>query len=107
MLFNKRHAWKGEPVDTEGEMFTTWENTWTRNGKVVWGYDYTDPDFLSHMRQVYANLKAGGIKGLMFDYPASGWAKAGGMEDGNRPPRRHTGRSSACPTRPRTGVLCA
>jgi hypothetical protein len=82
MLFNKQYAWKGQPVDTEGEIFTTWEKTWTRNGSVVWGYDYTDPDFLAHMRGVYANLKAGGIQGLMFDYPESGRARAGGMEDG-------------------------
>ncbi|HSP42107.1 MAG TPA: hypothetical protein VLO11_04500, partial [Luteolibacter sp.] len=81
MLFNKQYAWKGEPVDTEGEMFTTWEQTWTRNGKIVWSYDFTDPDFLAHMRNVYANLKNGGILGLMFDYPESGWASAGGMED--------------------------
>jgi hypothetical protein len=81
MLFNKQYAWKGEPVDTKGEIFTTWEQTWTRNGKVVWGYDFTDPDFLAHMRRVYLNLRKGGIRGLMFDYPESGWASAGGMED--------------------------
>jgi hypothetical protein len=81
MLFNKRYAWKGEPVDTASDVFTVWKETWTRNRDVVWGYDYTDPDFLSHMNQVYDNLKAGGIKGLMFDYPFSGWAKGGGMED--------------------------
>ncbi|KPL09405.1 MAG: hypothetical protein AMS26_22910 [Bacteroides sp. SM23_62] len=81
MLFNKCYAWKGEPVDTNSEIFTSWNKTWTRNGRVVWGYDYTDPDFLAHMNMVYDNLKAGGIKGLMFDYPASGWASQGGMED--------------------------
>ena len=81
MLFNQQYAWKGQPVETQGEIFTTWEKTWTRNGSVVWGYDYTDPEFLVHMRRVYANLKAGGVKGLMFDYPESGWALAGGMED--------------------------
>jgi hypothetical protein len=81
MLFNKRYAWKGEPVDTDGEIFTTWEKTWTRNGRIVWGYDFTDPNFLAHLREVYANLKRGGVKGLMFDYPASGWASDGGMED--------------------------
>ena len=58
-----------------------WNKTWTRNGRVVWGYDYTDPAFLDHLTDVYRNLKKGGIKGLMFDYPASGWASAGGMED--------------------------
>ncbi len=81
MLFNQRYAWKGEPVDPEGEIFTDYENTWVRNGRVVWGYDYTDPDFLAHMRRVYANLKKGKIRGLMFDYPASGWPRDGGMED--------------------------
>jgi hypothetical protein len=81
MLFNRRYAWKGEPVDTASDVFTIWKKTWTRNREVAWGYDYTDPDFLSHMNQVYDNLKAGGIKGLMFDYPFSGWAKNGGMED--------------------------
>jgi hypothetical protein len=81
MLFNRQYAWRGKPVDPQGEIFTTWEKTWTRNGSVVWGYDYTDPEFLIHMREVYANLKAGGIRGLMFDYPESGRAKAGGMED--------------------------
>lgn len=81
MLFNQRYAWKDEPVDTESEMFTTWETTWRRNGRVVWGYDFTDPDFVKHLHNVYANLNKGGVKGLMFDYPASGWAKAGGMED--------------------------
>ncbi len=81
MLFNKRYAWKGKPVDTEGPVFTSWDQTWTRNGKVVWGYDFTDPDFVAHMHEVYANLREAGIRGLMFDYPASGWASAGGMED--------------------------
>ncbi|PXA04985.1 hypothetical protein DDZ13_03195 [Coraliomargarita sinensis] len=81
MLFNKRYAWKGKPVDTNSDIFTTWEKTWTRNGRIVWGYDFTDPDFLEHLHDVYNNLRNGGIKGLMFDYPASGWARAGGMED--------------------------
>ncbi|MEO6136502.1 MAG: hypothetical protein ABIP35_15190 [Ginsengibacter sp.] len=81
MLFNKTYAWKNEVEDTNGEMFTSWEKTWIRNGRVVWGYDYTDPEFLNHMVEVYRNLKKGGIKGLMFDYPFSGWAASGGMED--------------------------
>ena len=80
MLFNQQYAWKGKPVDTSGEIFTEWGKTWQRNG-LLWGYDYTDPGFVAHMRDVYANLKAGGVRGLMFDYPESGRAKAGGMED--------------------------
>jgi hypothetical protein len=80
MLFNKTYAWVGAPQDTAGEMFKSWNQTWTRN-RIVWGYDYTDPGFLSHLKEVYKNLASGGIKGLMFDYPFSGWASGGGMED--------------------------
>jgi hypothetical protein len=80
MLFNKSYAWVGEPKDTSGDLFKTWNQTWTRN-RIVWGYDYTDPDFLNHLKEVYKNLASGGIKGLMFDYPFSGWASGGGMED--------------------------
>jgi hypothetical protein len=80
MLFNKTYAWKGAAQDTLSDLFTTWNKTWTRNGR-VWGFDYTDPEFVEHLQDVYKNMNSGGIKGLMFDYPASGWAKAGGMED--------------------------
>ena len=80
MLFNKTYAWRGEPKDTAGELFTTWNQTWTRN-RQVWGYDYTDPDFLDHLKEVYENLAMGGIKGLMFDYPGYAWSYAGGFED--------------------------
>lgn len=81
MLFNDAHAWKGAPVDPDDEMFEDWHKTWSRNGR-LWGYDYTDPGFVRHLRAVYANLRAGGVQGLMFDYPASGWAHGGGLEDG-------------------------
>jgi hypothetical protein len=80
MLFNQQYAWKGKPVDTQGEIFTAAGKSWQRNG-LLWAYDYTDPEFMSHMRGVYANLKAGGVRGMMFDYPESGRATAGGMED--------------------------
>ncbi len=81
MLFNKTYAWKDGVKDIHGEIFTSWKNTWVRNGSVVWGYDYTDPEFLDHLTEVYRNLKKGNIKGLMFDYPSSGWAEDGGLED--------------------------
>lgn len=81
MLFNKTYAWKGREGDPKGEVFTSWNKTWTRNGSIVWGFDYTDPEFLDHLTEVYKNLKKGNIKGLMFDYPSSGWAEKGGMED--------------------------
>jgi hypothetical protein len=54
---------------------------WYGEGLPLWGYDFTDPDFLAHMREVYANLKSGGIAGLMYDYPSTGWAFNGGFED--------------------------
>jgi hypothetical protein len=55
---------------------------WYGDALPLWGYDFTDPDFLAHMREVYANLKSGGIAGLMYDYPSTGWAFNGGFEDG-------------------------
>ena len=47
----------------------------------LWGYDFTDSGFLDHLNRVYANMKSGCIKGLMFDYPTSGWASVRGMQD--------------------------
>lgn len=44
-------------------------------------YDFTDKGFSSHMNDVYKNLKEAGIKGLMYDYPDTGWADYGGMDD--------------------------
>lgn len=80
MLFNKQFAWKKNPVPTNSDVFTDWHKAWQRNG-LLWGYDYTDPGFVAHMREVFANLKAGGVRGLMFDYPENGRASGGGMED--------------------------
>ena len=80
MLFNKQFAWKKNPVDTNSATFKEWGKAWERNG-LLWSYDYTDPGFVAHMQKVFANLKAGGVRGLMFDYPEHGRATAGGMED--------------------------
>jgi hypothetical protein len=44
-------------------------------------YDFTDSSFIEHMHNVYQNLEDAGVKGLMYDYPKTGWAKFGGMED--------------------------
>lgn len=44
-------------------------------------YDFTDKGFTNHMVDVYKNLHNGGIKGMMFDYPYTGWPIYGGMED--------------------------
>jgi hypothetical protein len=54
---------------------------WYGDMAPLWGYDFTDPGFIAHMRDVYANLKSGGVVGLMYDYPATGWAFDGGFED--------------------------
>jgi len=80
MLFNKTRAWKNpsRTIPPDNESF--WASPWARRS-YLWSYDYTDPGFIQHLRRVYANLRSGGIKGLMFDYPASGWASGGGMED--------------------------
>jgi hypothetical protein len=54
---------------------------WYHGGLPFWGYDFTDPDFVRHMSEVYANFRSGGIGGLMYDYPSTGWAFDGGFED--------------------------
>jgi len=46
------------------------------------GYDFTDPDFIIHMKKVYDNLREAGIKGIMYDYPeGTAWSFEGGFED--------------------------
>lgn len=53
---------------------------WT--DKMLWSYDFTDPGFISHMKQVYNNLHDAGIKGIMYDYPeVTAYAFEGGFED--------------------------
>ena len=80
MLFNEALAVKpgvqGDPASADLDELKSWDRV-----RVLYGYDYTDPGFLNHLEEVYANLRAGGVKGLMFDYPDTGWAKDGGMED--------------------------
>jgi len=55
------------------------DQDWMIKGKV--GYDFTDPGFLAHMKEVYKNLADGGVQGLMYDYPYTAWAQYGGMDD--------------------------
>lgn len=48
------------------------------------GFDYTDPGFMAHMRQVWENLRVAGVQGIKFDYPDfpfTGWPTTGGLED--------------------------
>jgi len=44
-------------------------------------YDYTDPDFLAHWREVNRNLKRDGVQGVFYDYPEYAFAARGGQED--------------------------
>jgi hypothetical protein len=55
------------------------DQDWMIKGKV--GYDFTDSGFLAHMQEVYKNLADGGVQGLMYDYPYTGWAQYGGMDN--------------------------
>lgn len=43
--------------------------------------DYSDPGFQQHVRKAWANLGNAGLAGVMFDYPETGWAGEGGLED--------------------------
>ena len=48
------------------------------------GPDYTDPDFIAHVREVWENLRQVGLQGVKFDYPDyafTGWPTSGGLED--------------------------
>jgi hypothetical protein len=44
-------------------------------------YDFTDPGFLEHWRQVNVNLKNGGVRGVFYDYPDRAYPARGGLED--------------------------
>jgi len=59
-----------------------WERNWPAEEQDLVGYDFTDPDFLRHMREVYAELKSAGLAGVFYDYPKiTGWCHEGGFED--------------------------
>ena len=42
------------------------------------GPDYTDPDFIDHMEDVYTNIKNSGIRSLFYDYAGQYHGKSGG-----------------------------
>jgi hypothetical protein len=44
-------------------------------------YDYTDPGFLDHWKNVNLNLKEGGVSGVFYDYPDRAYPMRGGLED--------------------------
>jgi len=67
--------------DLGGESDEGYLNQWWDEENMV-GYDFTDDRFINHMKNVYANLKKAGMRGLMFDYPEStAWAFNGGFDD--------------------------
>jgi hypothetical protein len=48
------------------------------------GPDYTNPDFIAHVRQVWENLRKWGLQGVKFDYPDypfTGWPTMGGLKN--------------------------
>ena len=43
--------------------------------------DYSEPGLQQHMRKVWRDLGEAGLAGVMFDYPETGFAGEGGLED--------------------------
>jgi hypothetical protein len=43
--------------------------------------DYSDPGLQAYMRKVWSDLGRAGLAGVFFDYPHTGWAGEGGLED--------------------------
>jgi hypothetical protein len=87
MLFNDPYKISMDHIDRLkhncdiGKELSGYLNQWWSEFN-MYGYDFTDPEFIGHMKNVYTNLKKAGIKGIMYDYPeATGWAFAGGFED--------------------------
>lgn len=89
MLFNDKYRVINQPerflhrvehsaeYGNEGGYYNHW---WA--DKMLWSYDFTDPGFTGHMKNVYKNLKEAGIQGIMYDYPeVTAWAFEGGFED--------------------------
>jgi hypothetical protein len=44
-------------------------------------FDFSDPSFQAHMREVWRNFGKAGLAGIMFDYPETAWRPEGGFED--------------------------
>lgn len=60
MLFNNATAWMHESYKRPLDDDEFWGNAWRKSFR-VWSYDYTDPGFVKHMREVYAAYRSGGI----------------------------------------------
>ncbi len=79
MLFNDPHRCifrDGECItDPHQIMGAIYQKIYQEN------YDYTDSAFISHIEDVYSNLRQGGVKGSFYDYPERAFPVLGGMED--------------------------
>jgi hypothetical protein len=79
MLFNDPHRCilrEGECVtDPHQIMGKIYEKLYQES------YDYTDSGFVNHVKEVYRNLRKGGVKGSFYDYPERAYPILGGMED--------------------------
>ena len=80
MLFDDPHRYI---LDTEGQRQ---KERHAIRGRIygAWlqeSYDYTDPDFIRHLEEVYANLRQGGVRGIFFDYPSRTFPERGGLQD--------------------------
>ncbi|MBO9673096.1 MAG: hypothetical protein J7577_06615 [Sphingobacteriaceae bacterium] len=72
----------GKESSYQNQFMNDYSKQWWQDAqRQFWGYDFTDPGFIAHMKEVYANLKQAGIKGIFYDYPETGWAYEGGFED--------------------------
>ncbi len=84
MLFNKSYARRDDPFSTEEikpEMHVAIHPPCEARNRKYYGHDYTDINFSKHMKEVYSGMGKSKIAGLMYDYPWSGWADKGGMDD--------------------------
>jgi len=63
------------------QSFYVVENQFDRSNKNFGTYDFTDKEFVTHLKKSYSNLRRAGIMGMMFDYPYTAWAHYGGMDD--------------------------
>jgi hypothetical protein len=73
------HMQFNEPFHPTGMLMHNWD--WDNLNRGYTTYDFTDVDFSAHIRDVYKNLNDGGVRGLMYDYPCTGWALFGGLDD--------------------------
>jgi hypothetical protein len=81
MLFNEAHHRIDPNAIPDGITDSEWGWAWGYLNHYQTSYDFTDTAFQAHLHDVYRNLRDGGVRGLMYDYPNTGWAFYGGMDD--------------------------